>query len=172
MRKNTLNYTVFLILPDEKVIFKTHPHWLVFALPEACIGILVYLLMKYLPFLLEGVSPDLALKIWIILGGALAFAGAVIFLGWLCINYYLTNLRLIDERGIIGKRIMSIPLKRIQDVKCQFGIWGRIFGFGDLEIESAGTYGKIIFHFIPSPQEFKEKIIQTIKMIQGELKKV
>jgi len=132
MRKES---SVFLILPDEKVIFRTHPHWL-------------------------------------ILEGALVFTGGVIFLGWLCTNYYLTSLRLIDERGIIGKRIMSIPLKRIQDIKCQFGIWGRIFGFGDLEIESAGTYGKITFHFIPSPQKFKEKIIQAIKMIQGELRKI
>ena len=93
----------------------------------------------------------------------MVFTGFVIFLGWLCTNYYLTNLRLIDERGIIGKRIVSILLKRIQDIKCQFGIWGRIFGFGDLKIESAGTYGKIIFHFISSSREFKEKIIQAIK---------
>ena len=163
---------VFLILPDEKIIFQTHPHWLILAGPEVCVGILTFLLIKYLPTLLEGIDPNLVLKVYLISAGALAFAAVVIFLGWLCTNYYLTNLRLIDERGIIGKRIVSIPLKRIQDVKCQFGIWGRIFGFGDLEIESAGTYGKIIFHFIPSPQEFKEKIIQTIKMIQGELKKV
>jgi len=147
----------FLLLPDEKVIFRTHPHWLVFAGPEVCVGILAFLLIRYLPFLLEGMDVGLVWKIWLMLVGALAFAGVVIFLGWLCTNYYLTNLRLIDERGIIGKRIMSILLKRIQDIKCQFGIWGRIFGFGDLEIESAGIYGKITFHFIPSPQKFKKK---------------
>jgi len=165
MRKESPNYIspIFLILPDEKVIFRTHPHWLIFAGPEVCVGILTFLLIKYPPFLLEGIDPNLVLRIWLVLGGALAFAGLVIFLGWLCTNYYLTNLRLIDERGIIGKRIMSLPLKRIQDVKCQFGIWGRIFGFGDLEIESAGTYGKITFHFIPSPRKFKEKIIEAIK---------
>jgi len=62
---------------------------------------------------------------------------------------------------------MSILLKRIQDIKCQFGIWGSIFGFSDLEIESAGTYGKIVFHFIPSSHKFKEKIIQAIKNDTG-----
>jgi len=48
---------------------------------------------------------------------------------------------------------------------CKVPIWnlGKNFGFGDLEIESAGTYGKITFHFISSPQKFKEKIIQAIK---------
>ena len=165
MRKDASTYIFpeFLILPNEKVIFRTHPHWLIFMGPEVCIGILTVLLIKYLPILLEDMDPSLVWKIYLISAGALAFAGVVIFLGWLCTNYYLTNLRLIDERGIIGKRIVSIPLKRIQDVKCQFGIWGRIFGFGDLEIESAGTYGRIVFDFIPSPREFKEKIIQAIK---------
>lgn len=160
----TYVFPEFLILPEEKVIFRTHPHWLILVGPEICVGILAVLLIKYLPFLLETLEPNLALKISLILGGALAFAGIVIFLGWICVNYYLTNFRLIDQRGIIGKRIMSIPLKRIQNVKCQFGIWGRIFGFGDLEIESAGTYGKITFHFIPSPRKFKEKIIEEIKI--------
>lgn len=152
----------FLILPKEGVIFKTHPHWLILVGPEICIGILAVLLIKYLPLMLESIDPSLASKIWLILGGALVFVAIVIFLEWVCINYYLTNLRLIDERGIIGKRIMSIPLKRIQDVKCQFGIWGRIFGFGDLEIESAGTYGKITFHFIPSPRKLQEEIEKAI----------
>jgi len=167
MRKESSPYifSEFLILPNEKVIFRTHPHWLILAGPEVCVGILAFLLIKYLPILLEGIDPNLVLRIYLLLGGALVFASVVIFLGWLCTNYYLTNLRLIDERGIIGKRIMSIPLKRIQDIKCRFGIWGRIFGFGDLEIESAGTYGKIVFDFIPSPREFKEKIIQAIKIM-------
>jgi len=159
---------VFLLLPDEKIIFRTHPHWLIFAGPEVCVGILTFLLIKYLPTLLEGIDPNLVLKVYLISAGALAFAAVVIFLGWLCTNYYLTNLRLIDERGIIGKRIVSIPLKRIQDVKCQFGIWGRIFGFGDLEIESAGTHGKITFDFAPNPRKMREKIEKAISNISSQ----
>jgi uncharacterized membrane protein YdbT with pleckstrin-like domain len=42
-------------------------------------------------------------------------------------------MRLIEERGIIGKRIIFIPLNKVQDVTCGFGILGKIFGFGDLE---------------------------------------
>ena len=165
MKKKVPNYifSEFLLLPDERIIFRTHPHWLVLAMPEVCVGILTVLLIKYLPILLQDVDPALVWKIHLTLEGALAFAAVVIFLGWLFINYYLTNLRLIDKRGIIGRRIMSIPLERVQDVKCQFGIWGRIFGFGDLEIESAGTYGKIVFDFIPSPRKFKRKIIKAIQ---------
>lgn len=164
MRKESPNYIFleFLLLSDEKIIFKTHPHWLVLVGPELCIGILTVLLIKYLPIPLEGIDPNLALRIYLILGGALAFVGIVIFLGWLFTNYYLTNLRLIDERGIIGKRIVSIWLNRVQDATCKFGIWGRIFGFGNIKIESAGTYGKIIFDFAPNPRKMQEKIERAI----------
>jgi len=86
----------------------------------------------------------------------------VIFLDWICIKYYLTNLRLIEERGIIGKRIMSIWLDKVQDVTCKFGILGRIFGFGDIEIQSAGTYGKIVFGFLPSPQKMRKEIERAL----------
>jgi uncharacterized membrane protein YdbT with pleckstrin-like domain len=71
-------------------------------------------------------------------------------------------LRLVKERGIIGKRIMSIWLDKVQDVNCRFGILGRIFGFGDIEIESAGTYGKIVFGFLPSPQRLQQEIEKAI----------
>lgn len=87
----------------------------------------------------------------------------VIFLHWICIKYYLTNLRLIEERGIIGKRIMSIWLDKVQDVTCKFSILGRIFGFGDIEIESAGTYGKIVFGFLPLPKTLQEKLEAAIR---------
>ena len=67
-----------------------------------------------------------------------------------------------DKRGIIGKRIVSIHLDKVQDITCKFGIWGRIFGSGDIEIEFAGTYGKIVFDFSPSPRKIQEKIEESI----------
>jgi uncharacterized membrane protein YdbT with pleckstrin-like domain len=68
----------------------------------------------------------------------------------------------VEERGVIGKRIMSIWLGRVQDVTCKFGVLGRIYGFGDIEIESAGTYGKIVFSCLPAPQRLREQIEQAI----------
>jgi uncharacterized membrane protein YdbT with pleckstrin-like domain len=147
---------IFLILPEEKIIFKTNPHWLLIVAPEIALAIFGVFTVKYLsPFIEEGLFPSWLL---VFLGGALAFAMIVIFLYWICMKYYLTNLRLIEERGIIGKRIISIWLDKVQDVTCKFGILGRIFGFGDIEIESAGTYGKIIFSYIPTPRKLQEQI--------------
>lgn len=147
----------FLILPEERVIFKTHPHWLYVVVPEFGLAVVGILLIKYLPFLLPE-QVEIRQAVLVLFAAAWTFVMTVIFLDWVCTNYYLTNLRLVEERGIIGKRIMSIWLEKVQDVTCKFGILGRIFGFGDIEIESAGTYGKIVFGFLPSPRKLREEI--------------
>jgi len=151
---------IFLIRPQEKVIFKTNPHRLFVLVPEVALVAVGTVVVRYLHPLL---SPQIPTP-WflIIFGGLWSFMMIVIFLHWVCIKYYLTNLRLVEERGIIGKRIMSIWLNRVQDVTCSFGILGRIFGFGDIEIESAGTYGKIVFSFLPAPRKLREQIESAV----------
>jgi uncharacterized membrane protein YdbT with pleckstrin-like domain len=156
--KKEFLFPAFLILPKEKVIFRVHPHWLYVLVPELIIIISGILFLRYgYSFLIEFAD-------WIlfIFGGIFAFAMIIIFLEWICINYYLTNLRLIEERGIIGKRIVSIWLDKVQDITCKYGIAGRIFNFGDIEIQSAGTLGKIVFNFLPSPRKLQEKIEKAI----------
>ncbi len=152
------------LLPEEKVIFKTNPHWLYVVVPEVALTATGTLIVSHLPYLLpEGLPPLYYHWVPVLMEAGLVFAKVVIFLYWLCVRYYLTNLRLIEERGIIGKRAMSIWLDKVQDVTCSFGILGRIFGFGDLEIESAGTYGKIVFDFLPAPRKLKDKIEKAVQ---------
>jgi len=153
-------YPAFL-LPKERVIFKTNPHWLFVVAPEVALAALGTLILKYLPLLLFEQIPG-SRWLLVLFGATWSFVMIVILLHWICIKYYLTNLRLIEERGIIGKRIMSIWLDKVQDVTCKFGILGRIFSFGDIEIESAGTYGKIVFGSLPSPQSLQGEIEKAI----------
>jgi len=148
------------LLPGEKIIFKTNPHWLYVVAPEVALVIFGAFIIKYLYLFLD----EFNLKKWFLpfLVAAWTFVIIVVFHDWICIRYYLTNLRLVEERGIIGKRIMSIWLDKVQDVICKFSILGRIFGFGDIEVESAGTYGKIVFGFLPSPRKLREEIEKAI----------
>jgi uncharacterized membrane protein YdbT with pleckstrin-like domain len=141
---------------EEKIIFKVHLHWLYVFVPELVLVILGFLVLGF-AFLTK--LPYWILAVFTVLW---SFSMLIVFLEWLSINYYLTNLRLIEERGIIGKRIMFVPLNKVQDITCKFGILGRIFGFGDLEIESAGAFGKIVFSFLPQPRKLKEEINRAI----------
>jgi uncharacterized membrane protein YdbT with pleckstrin-like domain len=160
-------YPVFL-LPDEDIIFQTHPHWLFILLPEIGLALAGVVILYYLPSLFPQTVPFFWFDIiFRLLEFSLAFAMIIFFLYWLGIKYYLTSWRLIEERGIVGKRIVQIGLDRAQDLTCRYGVLGRLLGFGDLEIESAGTEGKIIFGFIPTPWRYKEKISAAIRKIQS-----
>ena len=152
------NSSIFL-LPEEKIVLKANPHWLFLIIP--ILQIYLFLIIYFFfacPFLgiidfdgLEGLCYLASLFLSF-------FLTLIFYLDWRFNRLYLTNLRLIQERGIIGKRFMSIGLDRIEDITCDYGIWGRIFGFGDLIIESAGTYGKMIFKGMPKPKKIKWRI--------------
>ena len=163
------NPSIFL-LPDERIILKTNPHWLFLVIP--ILQIYLFLLIYFFfacPFLgiidfdgLEGICYLLALF-------AFFFLTLIFYLDWRFNRLYLTNLRLIKERGIIGKRFMTIRLKDVEDIVCSFGILGRVFGYGDLTVESAGTYGIMIFKGIPRPRKVKS-IIER-QLLYSNLKK-
>jgi len=108
-----------MLLPDEKVIFRVRRHWLYLLFPEVCLVVFFVLLKVHF-----NVSVSEGYFVWVsnlVLAG-MAFVMIVFFLDWLCTLYCLTNLRLIEERGIIGKRFVSIWLDKVQDVTCKF--WG------------------------------------------------
>jgi len=159
------------LLPKERIILKTNPHWLVLftLLAMTAVGwLLSILLILELPEEAEAIAKG---EGWFILSTfAFGFAGLMVFLDWWFTRFYLTNLRVIKVCGIIGKSFMAIPLAKVQDVSYRFGIIGRIFHFGDLVIESAGTYGEMVFRYIASPKEVQARIwarIQTLKLIKA-----
>jgi len=134
------NSSIFL-LPEEKIILQVNPHWLFLALPLAGISFFFLFYFAFVcPFIGSMVS-SFELSCYVLIFLILFFFSLVLYLDWKFNRLYLTNQRLIKERGIIGKRFMAIGLDKIQNITCSFGILGRIFGFGNLIIESAGTYG-------------------------------
>jgi uncharacterized membrane protein YdbT with pleckstrin-like domain len=162
MTRNYQSNPAIYLLPDERIILKSNPHWLFLAIP--LIAIFLFFLFYFFfacPFLgimyqgLEGACYVIALFI-------LLFLSVVFYLDWKFNRFYLTSIRLIKERGIIGKRFMAIKLNDIEDITCNYGIWGRIFGFGNLTIESAGTYGKMDFEGMPRPRALKWMIERQI----------
>lgn len=149
------------LLPDEKLIYQANPHLILLVGP--IVGLIFFWAVLWL-----GSCPTLeivSLKSLCHLVASLVilFSIFVIYLDWHFNRLYLTNFRVIKERGIIGKRFVSVWLYKIQDISVDFRIWGRIFGFGDLRIESAGTFGQIAFKGFPYPLKIKELVEKQIE---------
>lgn len=155
MTNNYLSKSKSFLLPNEQIVFQANPHWLF--LLGAVAPIFVFFFLYYLfacPFL-GSIANALEHYCYVAALIILIFLILVFYLDWKFNRLYLTNFRLIQERGIIGKRYMSIRLKDIEDIVCCYGILGRIFGYGDLTIESAGTQGLMVFKGIPKPRRMK-----------------
>lgn len=149
------NPSIYL-LPDEKIIFKTNPHWLFIVIPVATIFIFWIIYLLFVCSFIGAVLLDEFVNFCILISSfASVFLIEALYLDWRFNRLYLTNLRLIKERGIIGKQFMTINLDNIENITCSFGILGRIFGYGNLTVESAGTYGKMVFERMPRPRKIK-----------------
>lgn len=146
---NGSSKTPFLLFPDEEIIFKTNPHW-------------IFLLVRGLPNFLLWLFYELyacptcylySLKSLCFLFSSAVFPLVILilYLDWYFDRFYLTNFRVVKSRGILGKRFMSIFLEQIQDITASYSFWGELFNFGDLLIESAGTYGRMIAENMPNP---------------------
>ena len=96
-----------------------------------------------------------------------AVAGLVIVLivrgitRWVTTNHVITNERIIYRAGLIAKQGTEIPLEVIQNVAFNQTIFERIFGTGDLMIESAGTHGQTRYKDIPKPEAVQSLIYKV-----------
>lgn len=158
MTSNYFSKSRAFLLPNEQIVFKANPHWLFLLVSMGQIFLFFFLYYffacPFLGFMARALEHYCYVAALIIL----IFISLIFYLDWKFNRLYLTNYRLIKERGIIGKRYMSVRLANIEDMTCTFGILGRILGYGDLAIESAGTYGQMIFKGIPKPRKMKTLI--------------
>ena len=72
----------------------------------------------------------------------------------------VTNQKFHIRIGLINKEVASTPLKNINNVTFQQGLFGRIFGYGTVNIHSAA--GVSSYSYIINPELAKAAIEQAI----------
>lgn len=100
-----------------------------------------------------------------------AGAVALVFLGMALIKllvlrsheYVLTNRRVVLEEGILSRRSMDASLGKINNVEHRQTLWGRLLGYGDVEIDTASETGTTRFVGISRPLEFKRSILGAVE---------
>jgi len=74
-------------------------------------------------------------------------------------EHVLTNRRMIQQIGVFNKKSMDAPLDKVNNVEHWQTLWGRILGYGDVEIDTASEHGATRFRDIAKPLEFKSAIV-------------
>jgi len=99
----------------------------------------------------------LSLAFWI----KLIFTFGLYFFWWLARSLTVTDRRVIWKEGLIASKERSAPLRQVQDVSVNYSLWGRLFGFGTVRIETAGgLLTEIVAYRIPRPGQVRDAILE------------
>jgi uncharacterized membrane protein YdbT with pleckstrin-like domain len=62
------------------------------------------------------------------------------------------------ETGLVSKSMRIIQLPKVQDVRVIQSFWQRVFGVGDISIETAGENSRLVVGNLDRPRELAEQI--------------
>ncbi len=89
------------------------------------------------------------------------------YIRWRAESYTITDQRIIIRRGVISRFSRAIGLSRVQDVTTYQGLFGRIFGYGTVEVETAGRDGAEVLTLVPDPMYFRNAIYDNLQATQS-----
>lgn len=153
---------------DEKIILMVRQHFV-----TLLIKLFFWLIILSIPFILRYiifnvlgfVSNDLNIISIILIDIYLLFAFCFLltFISLYYLNIHIvTNKRIldIDQLSATNHKTAETKLENIQDVSAKVkGIWGNIFNFGTVDIQSAGAEIRISFENIGNPKLVKRIIL-------------
>lgn len=149
------------LLPGENLVLKDHPHWItvVKSLLLPALLVVVVAVADFTVFA-PGVAYVPKLRTFLSLGVvALAILWLiVVWIRWQAITYTLTDQRIKIERGILSHQEKLIAVDRVQDVSTRQSLFGRMLGYGNVQIESAGEGGSEVFYSLPDPDKFRDQV--------------
>lgn len=157
-------YPRHLINEGETVVLDLHPHWWYFAkhilagtlLLVALVGVVAVRNIEY-------VNSVTALG-WATVAVIWALWLGIKYLQWQFTNFVVTDDRVIFRHGVLAKHGVEIPLERINNINFHQGVWERIIGAGDLDIESAGREGQSHFEDVRHPDAVQQEIYRQMEV--------
>jgi hypothetical protein len=159
-----MSYADGLLSTGERVTKRERQHWLVL-LWGARLAVAALILALLIFVVSQNVSAGTPKDFLGWVTAALFLAGLVLLL-WETLRYMnqeyvLTNRRVIQVEGVINKRATDSSLEKINDAVLSQSVFGRMFGFGDLDVLTAAEAGIERFRMIVDPIGFKRAMLDA-----------
>ncbi|HEX2383062.1 MAG TPA: PH domain-containing protein [Acidimicrobiales bacterium] len=152
-----------LLNENEEVVLDLRPHWWFMAGPTAAlVGSIVLGIVVLMDAGDEGIGQGIKILTALIVIGCLVWFG-IRYLQWVSTNFVVTTDRVVHRVGVIAKHGIEIPLERINTVFFRQSIFERLFGLGDLGIESAGERGAETFEDVRKPALVQNEIYRQME---------
>ncbi len=137
---------------DEKILLIIRQHWIKLVLP-----FFAWLLLAIV-FISIG-WPKFSIALIILLVAAIY--PAYEYINWKYNLWCVTNLRVVDESGFFSRYSKESPLDKINNVEYDQSIWGRMLGYGDVDIQTAAELGETTYKLIHHPKLLKDTITKA-----------
>jgi uncharacterized membrane protein YdbT with pleckstrin-like domain len=158
-----MSYVDELLATNEEIKYEAHQHPFVFFSRIAFETIVLAVLLGAVYFVALTNWPSRDILTWSLgLISVLVLGSAVFdFLRWRNERFLLTDRRVIHLRGVINKSTIDSSLDKINDVQTRQTFFGRMFNYGDLEIQTASEDGSNYLPQIRSPLDFKRAMLNA-----------
>lgn len=96
---------------------------------------------------------------------AIFFMGRFAWRGWEwnVAHIFVTDRRIFEVSGLLSRRVASTPLTKVTDMTYHRSLLGRIFGYGDLRVESPGQKQAVEqIAYLPKPDDFYRTITSLV----------
>lgn len=152
------SYLDGLLGESEQILLETHQHWFVL-FGKIFVELLLIVLLIGGSLALSAFYPVALYGLILIL---VPFVGLLTdVMVWRNKAYIVTNRRVIQISGVFSKDVVDSSLEKVNDVKMSQSFFGRMFGYGDIEILTASELGVNMFHQIAEPVDFKTAMINA-----------
>ncbi|HEY8218417.1 MAG TPA: PH domain-containing protein [Acidimicrobiia bacterium] len=155
-------YPKHLLNDRESLALDLRPHWWYFS-KHILTGIPLLILWILLTRLGSGTGKDISKGFLGVLTILWAIWLLLKFISWTRTYFVVTDQRVIYRTGVISRHGVEIPLERINNINFHQGIWERVIGAGDLEIQSAGEQGTTLFENVRHPDGVQQEIYRQME---------
>jgi hypothetical protein len=166
-----MSYARKLLARGEEVVLESRQHWFV-VIGRAWWGIaLAIFALAVLLFVVPPPNESLDTPVEIVaLVALLAGLGRIgwVIWDWRNTEYLVTTHRIVRAEGILNKLMVATSLEKVNDAVLTQSMFGRLFGYGDLDILSAAEEmgGVEDFPMVTDPIDFKVAMLNQKEAIE------
>jgi uncharacterized membrane protein YdbT with pleckstrin-like domain len=143
---------------EERILLIIRQHWIKLAIP-----VLSWILLVVILILLQVTGFFTGFLIALVA----ALYPAYEIMNWRYNLWAVTNMRVVDESGYFSRYSKESPLDKINNVEYDQTFFGRLFGYGNVDIQTAAELGETTYQMIHHPGLLKD----TITHAQEDYKK-
>ena len=170
-------YADTLLAEGEVIALRTRQHWLAPLAQSASAFILIVVALIVWAVSLNlgagGFTGTLRSVVGYVAAAAIVIGILQILLviwKWSAQDYVVTNHRVLKVDGIFNKHSADSSLEKINDAVLDQSIWGRMFGFGDLDVMTANEETVDRYKWLNKAPSFKKEMLNQKNNLEMDMR--